>query len=256
MREANFVLVFIGVETADEDALTALHKKQNRRNLQEAVEKLHSYGMVVTAGLIVGLDDYDDHRADELLQVVNGSAIAICMVSILYALPNTDLTRRLEREGRLLTTFHDETSELSSASCVVGPNFITKRPRTAIRQEFGRVIAGLYDSRSFFRRLEASAINVTPILPFGTKDFGTFRRNLKLSLNLVMTLGRRHPRILLLVMRSAWRVLVRNPTGIHTLLIGAAMFPQMDRFRRCVADELALEDENVGQAVPTASPVA
>ena len=39
--------------------------------------------------------------ADAMVQLIEEAAIPICMVGLLYALPNTQLARRLEKEGRL-----------------------------------------------------------------------------------------------------------------------------------------------------------
>ena len=79
-----------------------MRKKQNtRRNIAESIHKIYGAGMLVTAGFIVGFDNEKVSMADAMIDFIEEAAIPVGMVGLLYALPNTQLTRRLEREGRL-----------------------------------------------------------------------------------------------------------------------------------------------------------
>ena len=66
-----------------------------------------------------------------MIQVIEEGQIAICMLGLLYALPNTQLTRRLKIENRLLHGQEVEYFE-GGGSCVTELNFVTKRPRANI----------------------------------------------------------------------------------------------------------------------------
>ena len=102
MSEANFFAVFVGIESPDPDTLVAMQKKQNtRRSLVESIHKIYAAGMFVTAGFIVGFDSEKGSVADGMIELIEEAAIPVCMVGLLYALPNTQLTRRLTKEGRL-----------------------------------------------------------------------------------------------------------------------------------------------------------
>ena len=102
MRKANFFAVFVGIESPDPDTLVHTKKKQNtRRNIAESVHKLYAAGMFVTAGFIVGFDTERLSIADAMADLIEDAAIPVAMVGLLYALPNTQLSRRLEKEGRL-----------------------------------------------------------------------------------------------------------------------------------------------------------
>ena len=57
--------------------------------------------LFVTAGFIVGFDSEKGSIADGMIELIEDAAIPVCMIGLLYALPNTQLTRRLEKEGRL-----------------------------------------------------------------------------------------------------------------------------------------------------------
>src|ERR1700692_542023 len=102
MRDANFFALFVGIESPNTETLIATQKKQNtRRSLADSVHKIYRAGMFVTAGFIVGFDSEEVSVADAMAEFIQESAIPVCMVGLLYALPNTQLTRRLALEGRL-----------------------------------------------------------------------------------------------------------------------------------------------------------
>ena len=58
--------------------------------------------MEVMAGFIVGFDNDPDDIFERQIDFIRESAIPLAMVGLLTALPDTQLWRRLEREGRLL----------------------------------------------------------------------------------------------------------------------------------------------------------
>ena len=129
-NEANFIGVFIGIESPDTDTLIAMRKKQNtRRNIAQSIHRIDAAGLYVTAGFIVGFDSEKGSVADPLIELIEEAAIPICMVGLLFALPNTQLTRRLASEGRL----HAELLSAPDAGidqATQGLNFDTLRPRT------------------------------------------------------------------------------------------------------------------------------
>src|SRR5207253_852473 len=103
MRQANFRRVFLGIETPVEESLKEAQKGQNtRRDLLESVRKIQSYGMEVMAGFIVGFDTDPEDIFERQIKFIQESGIPLAMVGLLTALPDTQLWRRLEREGRLL----------------------------------------------------------------------------------------------------------------------------------------------------------
>src|SRR5215216_3481023 len=102
MKDAGFHRVFLGIETPVEESLKEAQKSQNRGNLLESVRKIQSRGMEVMAGFIVGFDNDPDDIFERQIEFIRESAIPMAMVGLLNALPDTQLWKRLEREGRLL----------------------------------------------------------------------------------------------------------------------------------------------------------
>ena len=72
------------------------------------------------------------------------------MVGLLYALPNTQLTRRLAREGRLHVG-HDAAPEGTGDQCTAGVNYETKRSRLEILRDYRQILDEDLRSRCFLR---------------------------------------------------------------------------------------------------------
>jgi len=90
MREAGFFVVFVGIESPDSDTLVAMQKKQNtRRSLTDSIHKIHSAGMFVIAGFIVGFDSEKDSIADGMVDCIEDAGIAICMAGPLNGATRT-----------------------------------------------------------------------------------------------------------------------------------------------------------------------
>src|SRR5262245_16517844 len=157
MNEANFVGVFVGIESPDPDTLVETKKKQNtRRSLVDSVHKIYAAGLFVHAGFIVGFDSEKSAVAQTTVDFIEDAAIPVCMVGLLYALPNTQLTRRLEREGRLYPE-PDVIPKGNVDQCTHGLNFDTLRPKQAILLDYKRVLEKIYDPIGFAGRLRRLA---------------------------------------------------------------------------------------------------
>jgi radical SAM superfamily enzyme YgiQ (UPF0313 family) len=157
MRKANFFAVFVGIESPDPETLVHTKKKQNtRRNIAESIHKLYAAGMFVTAGFIVGFDTEKASIADAMADLIEEAAIPMAMVGLLYALPNTQLTRRLEKEGRLHAN-HDRMAEETGDQCTLGLNYDSVRPERDILLDYRRILERIYDPTAYAGRLERLA---------------------------------------------------------------------------------------------------
>ncbi len=157
MTEANFIGVFVGIESPDPATLVAMRKKQNtRRSIPDSIHRIYAAGLFVTAGFIVGFDSEKESMADAMVELIEEAAIPVCMVGLLYALPNTQLTRRLEKEGRLHPD--PEREDIKSADqCTMGLNFETLRPRQEILGDYVSILQRVYDPVAFAGRLQRLA---------------------------------------------------------------------------------------------------
>src|SRR4029078_11711542 len=139
MREANFFTVFVGIESPDTDTLIAMQKKQNtRRSIAEGVQKIYRAGMFVNAGFILGFDSEKGGVSEAMVECIEACSIPVCTVGLLYALPGTQLTRRLADEGRMFcTSYMDERSAMGAGDqCLSGLNFDTARSRRDVLADY------------------------------------------------------------------------------------------------------------------------
>jgi radical SAM superfamily enzyme YgiQ (UPF0313 family) len=146
MRSANFRRVFLGIETPVEESLKEAQKGQNtRRDLLESVRKIQSYGMEVMAGFIVGFDSDPEDIFDRQIDFIRESAIPLAMVGLLTALPDTQLWRRLKREGRLLKESLGQNTEDSL-------NFIPRMERARLVEGYKKILRTIYSPAEYYQR--------------------------------------------------------------------------------------------------------
>jgi radical SAM superfamily enzyme YgiQ (UPF0313 family) len=148
MMDCNFVSVFLGLETPDEDSLTLTKKFQNTRNsLSESVENITRAGLRVMAGFIIGFDDEKPGAGDRIVRFVEQTSVPTAFFSMLQALPDTALWHRLAKEGRLLANQGGTGNQTSLM------NFIPTRPIEEIAREYIAAFWDLYDEKNYIDRV-------------------------------------------------------------------------------------------------------
>ena len=146
MVEANFLYVFIGIETPSEVALREVRKFQNLRgDTFDQVRRIQRHGLWVTGGFIVGFDSDDERIFRRQSELIERTAIPWAMTGVLQAPPTTALYERLLREGRIQED-SDATSNFSP------PNFRTALPIDVLLSGLRRMLLELYEPARFFRR--------------------------------------------------------------------------------------------------------
>ena len=165
MQDVDFRFIFIGIETPDDEILKMINKNMNVNiPVTQAVNKINSYGMIVNAGFIIGFDNETERTADNMIRCVQDSGICMAMLGMLYALPNTQLTKRLKKEGRLFkdnSTLREVNTEIDQMTS--GLNFITARPRLEVLQDYIKVIKYIYEPKHYYERAIYTSLNLKPI---------------------------------------------------------------------------------------------
>ncbi len=149
MTEADFIAVFVGIESPDEASLREAKKFQNVRgggSLLEKVHRIQDAGMEVWSGMIVGFDNDDEGIFNRQLAFIQSARIPFALVGFLHAIPKTPLYERILAEGRL-----DPTDR---------PEFVTnisplKMGSEELRNGYLRVLTELSDPDNYFTRAEA-----------------------------------------------------------------------------------------------------
>lgn len=234
LREANFFAVFVGIESPDADTLLSMQKKQNtRRNLLESLHKIYSAGIFVVSPFIIGFDTENASAASGIIDCVEAAPLPIFMLNLLYALPNTQLTRRLAKEGRLHVG-HEFAPDVSFA-CTTGLNFETKRPRRDILLDFKTILEKAYKPAHFFGRLR----RLIPLLNCPPQRSKPRPREVATLLRLVWHMTVTRPELRGDFLRTLFDCLRHNPNALGPICTAVLMYAHIGPFSRYVIDKVA-----------------
>jgi len=150
MIEAGFEIVFVGIESPNEESLVECNKLPNKnRDLLASVKKIQGYGLEVQGGFIVGFDSDPVSIFKSQIDFIQKSGIVTAMVGVLVALPQTRLYRRLKRENRLLlggTGTGDNTDGST--------NFIPKMGYEALARGYKQIVDTIYAPKQYYERIK------------------------------------------------------------------------------------------------------
>jgi hypothetical protein len=240
MNEANFFAVFVGIESPDTETLVAMQKKQNtRHNLQESIFRIYQAGMFVNAGFIIGFDSERGSVADGMIGCTDDTAIPACMVGLLYALPNTQLTRRLTREGRLFESFERASSSELGDQCTAGLNYETSRPRRDILHDYRTVLDEIYQPHRYFARVRRMGRELDCRKRRIRLPAARWLRDLRATGRLfwrMSTMGRAVRREFF---RTVADCLVHNPRALRYVIMTVALYLHFGPFSRKVVEQIS-----------------
>jgi len=136
--------------------------------------------MEVMAGFIVGFDNDPENIFDLQTSFIRESGIPLAMVGLLSALPDTQLWRRLEKEGRLL-----DVSTGNNTDCTL--NFVPKMNIDRLVEGYKSILKNIYSPREYYQRaLDClSRFHKNRIEPRQS----TLLQDIKAFYRIVMTLG-------------------------------------------------------------------
>jgi len=194
MRRAQFLTVFVGIETPETDALKAMRKEHNSAlPMMEAIKTLNSYGLEVTSGIILGLDTDTADTESRIKEFIDLSEIPILTINLLQALPRTPLWDRLKRDGRLIV--NDQGLE---------SNVRFLRSYDEVVATWRRCVAYAYDPERLFARfthqIDATYAHRMNVPVRGKLTIRNLREAVVLGFNVLLWIG-----LLSNYRRSFWR---------------------------------------------------
>jgi radical SAM superfamily enzyme YgiQ (UPF0313 family) len=164
MRDADFRYVNIGFESVEDHVLSSVQKNHNiNRDFVADIHKIYSYGIVVTGMFILGFDNETSLTAKRMIDVIERGKIVISPIGLLYAVPHTQLARRLRKEGRLLEDCSRQIGDPESVyvdQMTSGLNFVTKRLREDVIEDFLSVLEETYSTRRYFDRCLNASLTI------------------------------------------------------------------------------------------------
>ncbi len=148
MVDAGFDVVFVGIETPNDESLVECTKYQNQnRDLIASVNKLQQFGLEVQGGFIVGFDSDPDSIFQNQIDFIQRSGIVTAMVGLLNAPMGTRLYQRLHEEGRLLNSFTGNNTDFSL-------NFIPKMNYDRLISGYRHILNTIYSPREYYQRIK------------------------------------------------------------------------------------------------------
>jgi radical SAM superfamily enzyme YgiQ (UPF0313 family) len=148
MVEAGFDMVFVGIETPNEESLRECNKFNNTgRNLLASVQKIQNHGLEVTAGFIVGFDNDPPSIFERQISFIQNSGIVTAMVGLLNAPKGTRLYQRLKSAGRILE------DAISGDNTDYSINFIPKMDFKQLLEGYKNIVTCIYSPKQYYKRI-------------------------------------------------------------------------------------------------------
>jgi len=243
LRAANFFTIFIGIESPDPDVLAMARKKQNtRREISDSIQCIYDAGITVIAGFIVGFDNESPHTATGMIDLIEDCSIPVCMVGLLYAMPNTQLSRRLEKEGRLYP--ENEVADGPGGhgdQCTSGINFDTLRPRQNILADYRAVVAHTYAPKNYFARVTRVGRLLNMSGPMGSINWRMLAHDAKQFIRLLWGITIHRPDMRVGFWKAITICLVTNPRATKSVIKMLALYAHLGRFSGYVIDQIDLQ---------------
>ena len=176
------------------------------------------------------------------------------MVGLLYALPGTQLTRRLAKEGRLHQGHDIMRVEQAGDQCTLGCNFDTKRPLRDILTDYRTVLTNVFSPQAYAGRLSRlSAMLDRSGRPKQLAD-GDIRKNH--GVNVLYQIINRLPE----AREPFWKTFVevgkKNPGALRQIVTMMAIYLHLGPFSKHVISEIDRRIAELDAAAPALPPPA
>jgi hypothetical protein len=157
-------------------------------------------------------------------------------VGLLFALPNTQFTRRLAKEGRLREDFDIAWDDVGD-QCLSALNYETLRPRADILSDFKHILMEAYKPEQYFKRIR----QLIPLLDCSKRQLNlplkTHVKNLRGFIKLIIAMGFKAP-----YRRHFWRTLlscyVSNRKAVRYGVVLMALYLHFGFFVKGVIERL------------------
>ena len=250
LREARFKYFLVGIETPDEKALKGARKPQNTGfSIAEAADRIYQRaGATIHSGFLLGLDGEPDDIGDHITRCIDEARIPWVMAGVVYPLPGTQLSKRLDREGRLFPKARHSIDDGARDQISAGLQFKPQRPAKDVLSDLVRVMHHSFDPAGYFGRCSDVAVRLNTI-PNLVPGWRVFFRNLRTVVRLAFTMT------LLADTRRAfwvnfWRVFFKNQAGLEAFVTLSVLYVHFQSMLPYCYEQLALQQaalEDVGE---------
>ena len=163
--------LFIGLESVSQASMNEVHKGFNRvESYRQIIERIHSHGIAVQAGIVFGFDNDTETVFGETLDFLEAAGVQNATFNMLTPYPGTRLYQRLEAEGRILTrdwSRYNGRSDVVFRPLQMSPKTLLNGYRYAYRR--------FYSGKSIYRRLSNSSTGLWWTLPLNLAYMSAFQ---------------------------------------------------------------------------------
>ena len=153
--------LFIGLESISQASMNDVKKGFNVVDQYlTVIQRIHSFGIAVQAGIVFGFDADTEEVFRGTLDFLEMAGVQNATFNILTPYPGTELYRRLEAEGRILTrdwTKYNGREDVVFQPRRMSPEILLEGYRYANRR--------FYSPKSILRRLSCSSVGLWWTLP-------------------------------------------------------------------------------------------
>jgi hypothetical protein len=183
-----------------------------------------------------------------MIDFIEETNIPVCMVGLLYALPGTQLTRRLAHEGRLHKGHDLMKVEQAGDQCTLGCNFDTKRPLRDILVDYQAVLRHVFNATAYAGRLSRLAVMLDRSDRRRDLPDGDMRKGL--GIDIVHKIMRTLPE----VREPFWKAFVEvartNPGALRYIVMLMALYLHLGPFSKRVISEIDRRIAELDVAAP------
>ena len=159
MTDVGFNMVFVGIESPNEESLLECNKLPNKgRDLLAMVKKIQNHGFQVQGGFIVGFDNDPLSIFRNQINFIQKSGIVTAMVGVLMAPPGTPLYKRMKEEERLLPGGTGDNTDGTT-------NFLSKMGNKKLRDGYQHVLSTIYSPKPYHDRIKTFLKEYKPRSP-------------------------------------------------------------------------------------------
>jgi radical SAM superfamily enzyme YgiQ (UPF0313 family) len=241
LREARFKYMLVGIETPDENALKTANKSLNTGfSITDAAHQFYTRaGATIHSGFLLGLDGEPDDIGDQIIRCIDEACIPWVMAGVVFPLPGTQLSLRLDREGRLFPRARGTVPANVRDQISAGIQFKTQRPAKDVLQDLVRILQHSFDPAKYFDRCARVAVRLNTV-PNLVPGWWIFRRNMRtffrLCVTMTLTKETRGP-----FWKAFSTVLFKNSRGVEALATLAVLYAHFQAMLPYCYEQLRLQ---------------
>src|SRR6266851_3398088 len=214
----------------------------NKKNLRTLLPRLKAwleerdYPFEFSTEASINIAD-DDELLQAMIDFIEETNIPVCMVGLLYALPGTQLTRRLAKEGRLHKGHDLMKVEQAGDQCTLGCNFDTKRPLRDILVDYKAVLGHVFSPTAYAGRLSRLAVKLDRSDRRRDLPDGDMRKRLG-GIDSVHKIMRALPEVREPFWKTFVEVAKTNPGALRYIVMLMALYMHLGPFSERVIGEI------------------